>query len=360
MKIEAISGYGGKTPACFLVEIDGRRFLLDLGEGPEAGVFPDLRKVGRIDAVLISHSHKDHIGALHLLDQIGSPPVYTTAMVREISGHSMLDASYDLPLRGVIDILGVPVETGRASHAPGGIWMRLGGEDGVLYTGDWTCESALYDLDDFPRATAAICDVSYGDHQEPLSVGIEGIASEALKGPLLLPMPPAGRGLDAAVLLSEAGFGIGLCPAHRKIAERLAARDRGEVSATARQRLAALLERATPLHENSPAQDVMIAAAADAGNGMAARLVARFADDGGVRVIFTGHVADGTPGKALIAEGRAAFVRWNVHPRASDIRWFADRVQPSVILPAFACKLAMARLAALYPDLPFGGAVIEI
>ncbi|TCR80097.1 MBL fold metallo-hydrolase [Rhizobium sp. BK376] len=360
MKIEAISGYGGKTPACFLVEIEGKRFLLDLGEGPEAGVFPDLAKLGRIDAVLISHSHKDHIGALPLLDQIGSPPVYTTAMVREISAHSMLDVTRDLPLQGAIDILGVAVETGRASHAPGGIWMRIGGEGGVLYTGDWTRESELYGLDDFPRAAAAICDVSYGDHEEPLSIGIDRIAKEALSGPLLLPMPPAGRGLDSAVLLSEAGLRVGLCPAHRKIAERLAASGRGEVSATARQRLTGLLEKAATLHGDSSAEGVMIAAAADAGDGLAAKLAARFADNDAVRIIFTGHVADGTPGKALIEEGIAGFARWNVHPRASDIRWFADLVQPRVILPAFAGKPAMTRLAALYPDLSFSGPTIDI
>jgi Cft2 family RNA processing exonuclease len=359
MKIEAVSGYGGKTPACFLVEIGGRRLLLDLGEGPQAGIFPDLSHVGAIDAVLISHSHKDHIGGLHLLPQVGSPPVYATALVREIGGHPALAGAQLLPLQGGIDLLGLQVETGRASHAPGGVWIRIGGESGVLYTGDWTRESALYDLDPFARAAVAICDVSYGDHEAPLTEGAERLAAEALKGPLLLPMPPAGRGLDAAAILSEAGFKVGLCATHRRIAERLVA-GADEISENARQRLAGLLAKAEALDENSAAEGVMIAATADADGGLAARLVERFSDDGAVRILFTGHVADGTAGKALIERGRADFVRWNVHPRASDIRWFADSVRPRVVLPAFAGRPAMDRLANLYPDIPFSGPKIEI
>lgn len=359
MKVEAISGYGGKTPACFLVEIGGRRLLLDLGEGPQAGIFPDLADVGAIDAVLISHSHKDHIGGLHLASQVGSSPVYATAMVREIGGHPALASAQELPLRGETEVLGLRVETGRASHAPGGIWMRIGGEDGVLYTGDWTRESALYDLDPFPRAAIAICDVSYGDHEAPLSEGVERLVAEALKGPLLLPMPPAGRGLDAAVLLSEAGFPVGLCAVHRRIADMLVASP-DSISDSARRRLEDLLTKATKLDEDSPAEGVMIAATADADSGLAAKLVGRFEDDSSVRIVFTGHVADGTVGKTLIKQGNASFARWNVHPRASDIRWFADIVQPKAILPAFASQPAMDRLAKLYPDIPFSGPSIEI
>jgi Cft2 family RNA processing exonuclease len=360
IKVEAISGHGGKTPACFLAELDGKRFLLDLGEGPEAGLFPDVSGLGQIDAVLISHSHKDHIGGLHLLAEIGHPPVYSTALVREISGHPALHASRDLPLRGTTTVLGVSVETGRASHAPGGIWMRLGGEEGILYTGDWTRESPLFDIDPMPRAAIAICDASYGKHDLSLAVGMEALVAEAVKGPLLLPMPPAGRGLDAAIMFSEAGFKIALCPAHRSIAERLIASGRGEISDEGRLRLAAVLEKAASLDAGSAPLGVMIAAPADAADGLAARLAARFVEDGAARIVFTGHVADGSLGKELVTSGKAGFVRWNVHPRASDIRWFADQVRPEAILPAFATRQALEDLATLYPNIRFSGPTVEI
>lgn len=360
MKVRAISGYGGKTPACFLVEISDRRFLLDLGEGPEAGVYPDVGGLGKIDAVLISHSHKDHIGALHLREEIGSPPVYATAMVRQIADHPALDASHDLPLRGTTDILGVRVETGRASHAPGGVWMRLGGEGGVLYTGDWTLESPLYDFDPPPPATVLICDASYGNYDAPLAEGVRQITDEAARGPLLLPMPPAGRGLDAAVLLAEAGVDISICKAHRGIAARLIESKAGEVSEESKQRLYDMLGRAGELTATSVPGGVMIAATADAGGGVAEPLASRFAADSAAKIVFTGHVADGTPGRKLLSEGRAKFIRWNVHPRASDVVRLVGQTRPRAVLPAFCGQPVLGEFIAVTPAIPFATGPIEI
>ncbi|MEZ2126725.1 MULTISPECIES: MBL fold metallo-hydrolase [unclassified Sinorhizobium] len=360
MKVQAISGYGGKTPACFLVEISDRRFLLDLGEGPETGVYPDVSGLGRIDAVLIGHSHKDHVGALHLLKEIGAPPVYATAMVRQIVGHPALDATRDLPLRGTTEILDVKVETGRASHAPGGIWMRIGGEGGVLYTGDWTLESELYDFDPPPAAVVLICDASYGDYDAPLTDGVRQILDEAATGPLLLPMPPAGRGLDVAVLLAEAGVDISICKAHRGIAARLIESKAGEVSEEGKRRLYDMLGKAGELTETSVQGGVMIAATADAGSGVAEPLASRFAVDGTAHIVFTGHVADDTPGKKLLSERRAKFIRWNVHPRASDVAWLVDQVRPKAVLPVFCGQPALGEFIAANPAIPFATAQVEI
>src|SRR6185437_10256245 len=108
-RVTAISGLGGKSPACFLVETGGRRLLLDLGEGPDPGVRPNLEGVGQIDAVLLSHSHRDHAGALDLLPQIGDPPVYASAIVAARLGRPEIRP---LPLAGSVGILGVTVRTG--------------------------------------------------------------------------------------------------------------------------------------------------------------------------------------------------------------------------------------------------------
>src|SRR6185503_2386830 len=113
--LRIISGVGAKGPACFLLEAQGKRLMLDLGYGPQPGLWPNVDDVGRVDALLLSHSHKDHIGGL-------SP----------------------LPIQGRGEVLGIPVDTGRNGHAPGGIWMRFHGGTGLLYTGDYSTESALY------------------------------------------------------------------------------------------------------------------------------------------------------------------------------------------------------------------------
>ncbi|HTH95868.1 MAG TPA: MBL fold metallo-hydrolase [Stellaceae bacterium] len=353
MDVRAISGFGDKSPACFLVTIADRRFLLDLGEGPEPGKFPDLSGLGAIDAILISHSHKDHIGGLKLLDRIGSPPVYATSMVRDIGKLPALTHARDLPLQGMVDILGVTVETGRASHAPGGIWMRLGGAEGVLYTGDWTRESPLYDLDPMPPARVLVCDASYGAYEVPLGEGIGKLLAEAAKGPLLLPMPPAGRGLDVALALSEVGCSIALCPAHRQVIDRLLASDRGEVTASTRERLATLTKKAAKLESDSNPHGVMLAGIADASEGLAAALARRFADESSAAIIFTGFVAEGTLGKELIQVGKAGFIRWNVHPLASDVAWVVDQVRPQAVMPVFAGIEACRDVARAYPTIPF-------
>src|SRR5262245_17886091 len=94
----AISGLGSKEPACFLVEAAGVRLLLDLGYGPQPGLRPDVSAVGRVDALLLSHSHADHAGSLELLPQVGNPPVHATDIVSRNLPAGLVTAT--LPLQG--------------------------------------------------------------------------------------------------------------------------------------------------------------------------------------------------------------------------------------------------------------------
>src|SRR5688572_7164910 len=163
-KLTAISGVGAKGPACFLVETERARLMLDLGYGPAPDQWPDVSRVGRVDALLLSHGHRDHAGALKLAHQIGNPPLHATRSVLS----RLSQEGVDLPLHGETEVCGIKVRTGRNGHAPGGIWLRLDVGDGLLYTGDYGVESPIYAYDAPPPAATLVLDGSYGDYSESM------------------------------------------------------------------------------------------------------------------------------------------------------------------------------------------------
>ncbi|SCM75970.1 Beta-lactamase domain protein [uncultured Pleomorphomonas sp.] len=352
-RLLAVSGFGAKGPACFLLEIAGRRLLLDLGEGPDFAIRPDLSGIGPVDAVLISHLHHDHTGALDLVSAVGSPPVFATDLTRRLMRASRLPASISsLPMNGRTEVAGLAVETGPAGHAPGAVWMRIGGADGLLYTGDYSGEGRLFPVTPPLLARAMVFDASYGVADVPLAEQVIELETAIGDGPCLLPAPPAGRGLEMALHLMAAGRRVALCPAHRRVAETLIDQDAGPAEAAAA--LARLLRDSLPLADDTPDQErlpdaVMIAGTADAAGGVAGRLAARIVADGGGRIVFTGHLAAGTPAKILVEEGKAAFCRWNVHPRLAGARALLAAVRPEIVMAAFLEVDGVRRLARALP-----------
>src|SRR6267154_565268 len=207
-RLIAASGLGPKEPAAFVVEADGCRLLLDCGEGPEPGPLPDFDAVGRIDAIILSHGHNDHAGALRLRERIGVPPVYATepVMARLPAGIAV----HPIPSRGRGKVLGVEIETGADGHAPGGVWLRLAVGEGLLYMGDHSTESWLYGFDVPPATPTMIIDGSYGEADETLGPQRLRVTQIASRSPALLPVPPDGRGPDIAMVLLEAGCDVAI------------------------------------------------------------------------------------------------------------------------------------------------------
>src|SRR5580765_1546797 len=98
------------------LELDGRLLILDVGLSfPSADmpgidlVLPDMEylrdRAGDIEAIVLTHGHEDHVGALpYVLREIGDPPVIyggllTIGMVRsKLDEHKLSDAPLqDLP-----------------------------------------------------------------------------------------------------------------------------------------------------------------------------------------------------------------------------------------------------------------------
>ncbi|MFC7704533.1 MBL fold metallo-hydrolase [Plastorhodobacter daqingensis] len=347
MRLRALSGFGEKGPACFLLEIHGRRILLDLGRGPDGDALPDLAGVAPVDAIVFSHGHADHTGGLHLATDLGNPPLYAPGPSILLAPDPALKEAR--PLEALREILGLPFCSGPAGHAPGASWIRIGGRDGLLYTGDLSEESLLWRCTMPPRARVLLADASYGAADEPLSPQI-GQMLALTDGPLLLPAPAGGRGLEMATAFQTAGHAVRLCPAHRAVAgamlEAVPWLAPGGAAALRR-----LLAESGPLDEDSAAGGVMVAAGPNAERGVAGALAPRFIAEGSARVVFTGHLSGGTPAPEWVACGKAQFRRWNVHPTLSGLKAVVAAADPERVMPAF-CTAAMRDDLALLIDRP--------
>jgi len=92
MKITFLGGANEVGASSLLVETGGQRVLVDCGIRPSpkshGGLAPDqlpnLSQIehdgGKLDAILVTHAHTDHTGALELVvERFPDIPVYATA-----------------------------------------------------------------------------------------------------------------------------------------------------------------------------------------------------------------------------------------------------------------------------------------
>ena len=344
-RLTAVSGFGAKGPACFLLEMAGRRLLLDLGEGPDRAARPDLSGVGAVDAILISHGHADHAGELDIATMLGDPPVHCAPAARATA--PALARARDLAeLHGI--------ETGPAGHAPGAVWMRIGGPDGLLYTGD-ACAGDVYAHAPPPPAAALVLDASYGVADEDREAQVAALLALAAEGPLLLPAPAWGRGPDLALTCHAAGHRVALCRTQAAAMTAMLAMPEA-LAPGAADRLDDLMSAARPA---GTIRGVTVAAGANAGSGAAAALAPGFIA-AGATVLFTGHLSAGAPSRAWVASGAALWRRWNVHPTGAQTAALLDAVAPRIAMPAFCGPEAVDAIRRANPSHVFAdGPVME-
>ena len=170
MRLFFCGGAGEVGASCILVEIAGKRILLDCGMRMKGDALPDLQTVqdaGGVDAIVLSHAHMDHSGNLPLISSAYpnaqiymTPPtqalirvlLYDSLKIMEMDGdipvfdkkqvEAMLDRVMPLGLQDVWPLFNdcdIQLSFYPAGHILGAAAVYLHSKDGSLfYSGDFS------------------------------------------------------------------------------------------------------------------------------------------------------------------------------------------------------------------------------
>ncbi len=196
MQIHFCGGAREVGASCVLIEMAGKRILLDCGMRMKGDALPDLRTVqeaGGLDAIVLSHAHMDHSGSLPVISQAYpkarihlTHPTLALVRVLLLDSLKLMAQEEEIPTfdrrhvelmlsrvapQGMSDpteiLDGVQLTFHYAGHILGAASVELSSRDGsVFYTGDISVDAqrtvgglAAPRL----RPTALILETTYGD-----------------------------------------------------------------------------------------------------------------------------------------------------------------------------------------------------
>ena len=338
MRLDLYGGFGEKGRTCLGVESGGVRVLLDAGVKTSArgtaDYYPliapgDLRD---IDAIVLTHAHEDHIGALGwcIANGFGGRIFMTLECSLEMDA---ILASYatdregalarsavvePLPVgEGALTLGPLRMSTGRSGHMSGSVWCAL--DDGSVrldYCGDMVPAGSTFAVDPMPRADAIVIDASYGDDNATLAERSAQISSWIAAHPqgCVLPTPLHGR---SAELLGLVEGRLALAPGMRDALEAQIGNSAWLVRGVAAG-LAARLAASTDWHEGEALPEAALLC--HDGMGMSGPSQAILAAAARERhpTLFTGHVPAGSPGERMLAERLASWIRLPTHPTLAE------------------------------------------
>ena len=244
-KISFLGGASAIGASCALVETDAANILVDCGIRFQPGnALPDLSVLSgkRLDAVVLTHAHTDHTGALPVVcDAFPGVPVHATSPTADLVTILMRDAlklmgaadrDADVPLYNAlqveraesalrpvnlgdeVEIYGVRIRWFPASHILGASMVHLSTPGGqVLFTGDYSV-SAQATVPGLTRPTlpvdVLVSESTYGERlHEDRSAAERRLISQVKAvveagGRVLIPAFAIGRAQEVLRILKRA------------------------------------------------------------------------------------------------------------------------------------------------------------
>ncbi|TDT51040.1 MBL fold metallo-hydrolase [Fonticella tunisiensis] len=248
MKITFCGGAGEVGASCILLNLDGKNILLDCGVRPKGGKdsLPDLgiiQRSGGVDAIIVSHAHLDHTGALPVISrEYPDARIYMTHMTKGLVRVLLYDSlkimnrgEEEIPIyaeKHVLDMLGravcfspqftfrpfndsdIKITFYPAGHVAGAVMAYIEGREGtVLYTGDISgTDQRTVPGASLPRLRpdVLIMESTYGDklhsnrqvEEERLVQTVKEVISRG--GRILIPAFALGRAQEVILILKKA------------------------------------------------------------------------------------------------------------------------------------------------------------
>ncbi len=370
MRIDLCGGFGEKGRTSVAISGSGQRILLDAGikvgaSGPE--YYPVLAGgIDDIDAVLISHAHEDHVGALSwLLSQGFRGRILMTSETLDeapatLRAYADPDDFRRFPLLkdrielfepgDSLTIGGLSIATGRSGHVVGGVWFTV--DDGsrkIVYSADVVPDSSVFVMDAMPPCDLLVFDASYGADPVSGAARAQAIAEwvAARPGGCLLPTPLSGRSLELMAILT------GPVAIHASMRVSLAAQieARAALHPAMVPQLRRRLTDAADWHDGDPLPPCPLLADDGMGKAGPSATLLPLADVSDYPILLTGHLPAGSPGEALQAAGRAGWIRMPTHPTLSGNLAIWEGAGRPVALGHSCLPAALQELAPHMPSL---------
>ncbi len=336
IQVDLHGGFGEKGRTSVALRSATSHILLDVGIKVGASgreYYPAIEKdIETIDALLLSHAHEDHVGALSWLLAKGyRGPIYMTEETRDEAPATLAHyadpdelARFPFPQDQVelfrpgdtLTIGDFTIRTGRSGHVVGGVWFAVENRQAnVVYSADILPDSRVFVMDPLPPCDLLILDASYG--ADPVSGGARADAiatwiAEHPKG-CLLPTPLFGRSLELLAVMPKR-FAI-----HASMRQAFMS----QIAATealypkAVERLKQQLAIAIDWHDGEPLPDCPLLADDGMGTAGPSATLIPLADASNYPVLLTGHLPASSPGDLLHRAGRADWIRMPTHPTLS-------------------------------------------